>query len=337
MSYKGKPIFFLDSIRSTPQIKSAMISFLEKVWLSKHSYSNELILFHYTNLEGLKGILNSRSFWCTHSSTLNDPSELEYGKILILSILEDFKSKESDSIVDQFLHNLISNFSAFNIFSYNAYIASFCELDNLLSQWRIYASQGNGYSIGIRFKTDTKFFHDLNDNEEESYVILRKMIYNLEEQKELVIDFISSIISSVKDAIIWFNKHGGLSEAWEAVAATEAVNILFDLMLSFKNPAFSEEKEWRLIKVMQSNFKPHLIKFRENKEQLIPYISTYITEENNSKIIFPITSIRIGPMLDEKSSKSILEVFLNNQASINHKIKINPNIINIKVSGYFLR
>ena len=47
-------------------------------------------------------------------------------------------------------------------------------------------------------------------------------------------------------------------------------------MLSFKNPVFSEENEWRLIKGMQATNKPELLKFREINQNLIPYIETYI-------------------------------------------------------------
>ena len=134
MSYKAKTIFFLNPVRSTPQLKEAMTSFLDEVWLPMHSYDDELVLFHYTNLEGLKGIISSRSIWLTHSSTLNDPSELEYGKNLILSILENFKSNESNSTIKIFLDGLITNFSAFNLFSYDTYVASFCELEYFLQK-----------------------------------------------------------------------------------------------------------------------------------------------------------------------------------------------------------
>ena len=71
MSYTAKPIYFLNPARSTPLIKTAMESFLNS-WLLKHHEPEDLVLYHYTSLEGLKGIINSRSIWATHTSTLND-------------------------------------------------------------------------------------------------------------------------------------------------------------------------------------------------------------------------------------------------------------------------
>lgn len=58
-----------------------------------HSSKVPLTLFHYTTLEGLKGILHNRSIWCSHISTLNDPLEIQYGKRVVLDKLNVFFGK----------------------------------------------------------------------------------------------------------------------------------------------------------------------------------------------------------------------------------------------------
>ncbi|EFD2622350.1 hypothetical protein CK189_005805, partial [Escherichia coli] len=36
-------------------------------------------IYHYTDLNGLKGIIESGSLWATHFSFLNDSNELSHG------------------------------------------------------------------------------------------------------------------------------------------------------------------------------------------------------------------------------------------------------------------
>ena len=336
MSYDAKPIFFYGPALSTPQIKVAMLSFLER-WLPKHSSTADLKLYHYTTLEGLKGILNSRSIWFTHTSTLNDPLELKYGKQLILDILNEAINNENEDNIKNLLKGLSVNVNAFDAITYQTYVACFCESENLLSQWRSYAAQGGGYNLGLRFQSNTKFYHTIDDTEEDSYVILRKMIYDVDEQRKLISDYISSIVTSSGNAIKYFREHSGIPEAWASIAAMESVNILFDLMLSFKNPVFSEENEWRLIKGREARHKPEHLKFRETKEGLVPYIETYIVEDLEGKSVFPLRTIKFGPMFDDARTKSTLQLFVNKEAVSSNKIKIDANITKISGAGYILR
>ena len=117
----------------------------------------------------------------------------------------------------------------------------------------------------------------------------------------------------------------------------ESANILFDLVLSFKNPVFNEENEWRLIYGRLASYKPEQLKFRETKEGLIPYIETYIVEDLEGKSVFPLSSIKFGPMLDDARTKSALQLFVNKEAVSDNKISINVNDVRITGAGYELR
>jgi len=336
MSYDAKSIFFLQPSMSTPQIKAAMSLFIER-WLPKHSSTADLKLYHYTTVEGLKGILNRRSIWLTHTSTLNDPLELKYGKQLIIDILNEAINNENEDNIKNLLKRLSTYVTAFDTILYQTYVACFCKTENLLSQWRSYAAQGGGYNLGLRFQSNTKFYHTIDDTEENSYVILRKMIYNVNEQKELVSNYISFIIKSSKEALKSFKERDDIPEAWPFIAASECVNIFFDLILSFKNPVFQEEKEWRLIKVMEAEHKPEILRFREISEGLIPYLETFIFDDLEGEYTFPLFEINFGPMLDNARTKSVLELFLNKEAASSNKIKIDASSTKISGTGYILR
>jgi hypothetical protein len=51
-----------------------------RVWTPKIVKQDDAIpdLFHYTDANGLLGILRSRSLWATHFQSLNDTSEMHY-------------------------------------------------------------------------------------------------------------------------------------------------------------------------------------------------------------------------------------------------------------------
>ncbi len=335
MGYDAKPIFFLEPSISTPQIKETMEKFMQ-IWFPLHSYHKDLHLYHYTSLDGLKGIIQSRSLWFTHTSTLNDPLELKYGNNLILEILSEKMRETDDTNIIILLQSLINEFNSFDIIKYQTYVACFCKSDNLLSQWRSYSAQGGGYNLGFWFNSNTNFYHDLN-NGEKSHIILRKIIYDKNEQARLVSEYVSSIIDCSKKAQEWHHEVGNYEDAWPMMVSMEAVNILFDLMLSFKNPVFSEENEWRLIKSMQDTYKPELIKFRENNNHLIPYIETYIVDELEGKLKFPLDSIRFGPMLKGESTKSAIELFAKKESALDHKISIDTSKLKVIGAGYELR
>lgn len=51
----------------------------------------ENVLFHYTSLGGLLGILDSGALWATESRYLNDPTEITYADRIILSVIDSIK------------------------------------------------------------------------------------------------------------------------------------------------------------------------------------------------------------------------------------------------------
>lgn len=52
-------------------------------------------LYHYTTLEGLKGIISSNALWATHYKYLNDSSEVDYARSIISEALADTIEKNS--------------------------------------------------------------------------------------------------------------------------------------------------------------------------------------------------------------------------------------------------
>ena len=99
MSYKAENTSLINALSPVEEIKEAIDSFEQNYWLSKHSSKEDLVLFHYTNAVGMKGIINNRSFWSTDAYFLNDNIELKYGIKIILEKLKFYLNKENDESI----------------------------------------------------------------------------------------------------------------------------------------------------------------------------------------------------------------------------------------------
>lgn len=105
-------------------------------------------LYHYTDMDGLKGILNNKTLWFTDYRHLNDPNELMHGIALAKAILKRrFNGEEPDN----YLCRWIDGFLTGRIFdrAFEFFIASFSRDGDELGQWRAYADDGTGVAIGF--------------------------------------------------------------------------------------------------------------------------------------------------------------------------------------------
>src|SRR5260370_11711331 len=101
----------------------------------------DLLLYHYTDLAGLLGILKRHDLWLTHSRYLNDAEEMIHGTTVARKVIEQALAAQAhDFNYLQELDRLSSN-------QEGVYICCFCEKDNLLSQWRGYGANGSGVSL----------------------------------------------------------------------------------------------------------------------------------------------------------------------------------------------
>lgn len=156
-------------------------------------------LFHYTTLEGLRGILESQTLWATHYRFLNDSTEIEHLRAKLKEQLfpimldvakrlhkQDFKTrrkmknyggvfavakKETDALINTCYGITFEGEGKSDEPFASPYITSFCshqadtpyERENgLLSQWRAYGGKG-----GIAIVFDTSRLLDLFRKEAE--------------------------------------------------------------------------------------------------------------------------------------------------------------------------
>lgn len=258
------------------------------------------ILFHYTNSSGLRGILESSRLWATHYRFLNDASELTYGMTLFESLVQERLAITQTDVVREFLDRTLHTANAFDGM-FDCYISCFCQRDDLLNQWRVYANAGGGFALGFKTKQIGLRWGNLHPNQD---FILRKVLYKEDSQRKLLSEILDLTIQALGTAA--------------AGASLEEANLLIarcchfvrveaaDYLMCFKHPAFSVEEEWRLCQMVSPTDEGHVM-FRDGAYGLTPYVildPSPMAGVNTNKL--PLAKITHGPTPNPSNVKFAL-------------------------------
>lgn len=113
-------------------------------------------LWHYTNADGVKGIVTTDRLWATDTAFLNDSAELVYGLDLALGAVREIAGQGVSTPTARLMAALAEPESGilrpFLDESLRLFVTCFCTNDDLLSQWRAYGGQSHagGYAIGFQ-------------------------------------------------------------------------------------------------------------------------------------------------------------------------------------------
>lgn len=254
-------------------------------------------LYHYTNTNGLMGILTSSRLWATHFRYLNDSSEIDYGFSLFSKIVEERLIATENPIVSEFLSRTIRTANAFDGM-FEAYIACFCESGDLLNQWRSYTDMAGGFSVA--FKARELGMRNKVENPSQDF-ILRKVEYDPEIQNKLINEVLSSAISVLAESTARLSPE----DANLAIArCCHFIQIeVAEYLLCFKHSAFESEREWRLCHIVTGLEQQH-VSFRNGPYGITPYVCldpSPIAGVNSNRL--PIVAIRHGPTSNAQNVK----------------------------------
>ena len=214
------------------------------------------LLYHYTSPEGLLGIVEKGELWMSDYSYLNDAAELTYGLRLAKERFENAAKKlSSANVALQNWGNTIEKLDA------RVCVASFSRDGDSLSQWRAYGP------IAIGFKFESLMFGYANT------VSTRPVIYDTDVQMQLL-DLFAHLCASAY-AQDQKSHPDNVEKLYE-----DGTDRLVDLTAFFKDPAFADERELRMVHVenprvfesLSIEQAPH--RFRASERLLVPYVTT---------------------------------------------------------------
>lgn len=192
------------------------------------------ILYHYTSIESMIAIFRSRRIRLSSASTMNDTSEGEWllDRLVGLDAQKLLAGRERTLEEEQTRAILLR--LSFREGAPQAYLASFSEMGDLLSQWRAYAKDGAGVAIGFDPNDGRLPVVDTPPRTNAGPALactLNRVTYG---SAERVVD-IDKRIQAVLP--------GGVNAEGFFALQTQ----LSGLRWLVKNPAFQEEHEWRIV------------------------------------------------------------------------------------------
>jgi len=217
-------------------------------------------LHHYTTLNGLLGITSSHSLWASDVRYMNDASELSYAADFVSEIVTETLAKVENEV----LRPLLPGYPGFaNAFEYGArpFVACFCEEEDLLSQWRGYRSGEAGYSLGMDLSNLTA----LGGLPPNTY--LRKVVYDPDEQRREVLNVVEIWLRTA-ESLLDVARDLRSEDVFPYPAIWALQEALAEHHLCFKHPAFAEEREWRLIKLVDVREELRLLDHQRTEEML---------------------------------------------------------------------
>jgi hypothetical protein len=286
--------------------------------------------FHYTSVRGMKGILQSRKMWATNIHYLNDLMELSHAETILLNVVRAKVAAQRTMALEVFLERLERTSHPRADF-HGYYVSCFCERDDLLSQWRGYTKLGGGYCI--EFKLNDRELPSTIKNGLNSDFFLRKVIYEKEVQEKLM----SSLVEKTFSLLVTFTNGFTINDAslYIGYALTFIKNYSVEYMICFKNEAFQEEQEWRLIHIGDpSNGGGSRLNYRETGSLLIPYVELAFGDERHGDFYsvysdFVIPSIRFGPTIYPELTRRSLDMFL--QKNGYHRTEIRGSDVPLRI------
>jgi hypothetical protein len=203
------------------------------------------LLAHYTSLEVLEKIVQSKELWFSNPLFMNDMQEVRFGMIEGRKAFEELfldpqtvtacGSKERAMMVRGTFHHHFNDFDMNHLFDVYVFCLSEHDpknTDGRLSMWRGYGGAGKG--VALIFKSD---LFTLNAG---SPLLFAKVRYGSDEDR--LVD-IKHAFTSCIDAI---QKHNIPDENLHQVAF-HMFELMMLLSLASKHHGFFEEQEWRVI------------------------------------------------------------------------------------------
>jgi len=265
------------------------------------------ILYHYCSNAAFCSIIQNKSIWLSSLSQSNDSMEGRWLRSIFQQACFDsaVKDRHVPDIMQSFDHLIEMSDSL-----------GFClsEQSDLLSQWRGYADDAAGVCIGFSFPYLKRGRRADEENNASGYS-LQKVIYGTQEQPEYLKEVIKHVEGfSSKGAydrptLMTLAKTNEEQETQKKLRTSASFPILLLIcdLFKVKNPAFSEEREWRLMSISPRNIS-NSCKYRSAGSKIIPYREFPLERMDE----FPIVEIVLGPK-NTSNEKDIANLLLANE------------------------
>lgn len=210
------------------------------------------VIYHYTSLSTLNAILENKTIRLSDITKSNDSKEITW----IVDFIPKTFERSYDTGTTAYLQKVIDKRQWMSVVSqkvnkwfdfgendYSYYVCCFSKDRDLLSQWRGYADDGRGVSIGFDTSALSKIIFFLMGD----LLDIRKVIYEKRQQQKQIRAIADALLNKVKShtkTITNMSTHDAYLYLDEE--AEKTFKELYKMAIVMKNPFFKEENEIRL-------------------------------------------------------------------------------------------
>jgi hypothetical protein len=265
------------------------------------------VLYHYTTAEGLIGIVKSQALWATNAEFLNDAQELQFGRHelhdALVAAADKLSPPDDESGDANYSRATIMRSAAAHLFPggpfaqrqfHVVHVACFCEKGDLLSQWRGYGAAG-GYAVGFRIP-ELRQVRPKEPGARTGVIDTEVNLVQVRYGDGAMRDTIDKVLGTIAPEPLG---HPGVQ------GYSRAQSLVLPALASIKNPAFEEEREWRLVLVTDQ----HQPSFRTGPLGVTPYISLCYPTDAIAEVI-------VGPGRDQQLREQGMRLLIGEEVSV---------------------
>lgn len=264
------------------------------------------LLHHYTDVNGLMGIVREGGLWLTDAHYMNDRREIEHGvdcaQEVLSAAVDDGAYAETAGHLRGTLELLTHDVRP------RVCVSSLCEDGDNLSQWRAYGSNGSRLALG--FEPFVGRFRGLN------HCRLHRVVYDRSVQREW-------LLMAVHYYHLGLRHDRTRSETWlpaiERDFSKMLYNALYELIVCFKDQAFLDEREWRF--VYSENWPEDLVKdlrvptrYRAKGRLVVPFVPmSDLVSKYDPLSRLPLREVIVGPQAEAELVARGVREFLEHE------------------------
>jgi Protein of unknown function (DUF2971) len=257
---------------------------LEASLFTSHAEDSSRTLYHYTSVNTLTHIVTDKVLFVSDVRFMNDASELAHAASVV-----DWVSRRDNGVPRPFVWRLISLMTDMSVDA-ACYVACFSEKGSRLSQWRAYCRAGDGVSIGFSKAA-------LMTQATAQSFVLGKCQYDKHKQRAIALELLHCVKGRTNDV---YGVHENLSRALRIASL-------------LKNPAFEEEREWRVISTDSTALPFNAVHYRIGRHMLIPYQHFNLpvgAKGTATDEALELDQVILGPTVNDKLSLHSLKRYL---------------------------
>jgi hypothetical protein len=262
-------------------------------------------IYHYTDATGLSAILEGGRIWASDLLYLAGSRETDYVCDLVREQIRR-RWNRADPLVNEFCEKALTVLDP-SQWQRSIFAACFCENGDALGQWRAYAGPRGGYAVGLRTGALTGRY---------AVTALRRVIYDAERQQGLIGGLLDR-------AILLLRSTQARGPDSMRLILEFLADHLVELIACFKQPAFTEDREWRLLLVADTAYPGEAlsrVRFRHAGGHIVPYVEFDVSPRVGGDAS-PIAEVICGPLERAELSARAIQLLLKKRAIAGARVR----------------